>query len=100
MDLIQEVRMSGCKPTFSPIELGSKEKKEDSGPKIDKQQYQWLVGKLIYLSHKQPDIAFAVGVLSQATQDPTERDLIKVKRIMRYLIGTLGKGILIKKEDI
>ena len=67
-----EVGMSGCKPADSPTESGNKEKKEDSGSRIDKQQYQTLVGKLI-LSHTRLDIAFAVGVVTQAMQDPTER---------------------------
>ena len=64
LDLLQEVGMSECKPEESPIEVGSRDKLEDRCPEVDKQQYQRLVGKLIYLSHTRLDIAFEVGVVS------------------------------------
>lgn len=64
MDLLIEIGMLGCKPVYTPmdptIKLGSKE--ED--PLVDKGQYQRLVGKLIYLVHTRPDIAFSVNNVS------------------------------------
>ena len=51
------------------------------------------------MRHTRPDIAFAVGVVSQAMQNPTEKDLSKVKRVLRYLKGIPGKGIWFKKGD-
>ena len=63
--------MLGSKPSKTPIELGDK-KKMFEGKSVDKERYQQLVGKLIYLSHTRPDIAFAVSLVSQYMHDPCQ----------------------------
>ena len=62
LDLLKETGMSGCKPTDTPIDPNKKLGDGEKGDQIDVTQYQRLVGKLIYLSHTRPDIAFAVGL--------------------------------------
>ena len=42
---------------------------------MNKTRYQKLVGKLIYLSHTRPDIAFAVSLVSQFMHSPYEKHL-------------------------
>ena len=66
---------------------------------MEKTQYQRLVGKLIYLSHTRPDIAYAVSVVSQFMHDPRERHLQTVNRIIQYLKASPGKGLLLKKGE-
>lgn len=39
---------------------------------VDNVRYQRLVGKLIYLSHTRPDIAYVVSVVSQFMHNPSE----------------------------
>ena len=56
---------------------------EESMP-VDKGRYQRLVGKLIYLSHTQPDIAYSMSVVSQHMNNPTEDHLDAVNTILRY----------------
>ena len=60
-------------------------------------RYQKLVGKLIYLSHTRPDIAFDVSVVSQFMHSPYKKHLEAVYRILRYLKGTPSKGLLFQK---
>lgn len=48
-------------------------------------QYQRPVGKLIYLSHPQPDIAYADGVFSRVLHKPHVQHTKVVMRILRYL---------------
>ena len=59
--------------------------------------YQRLVGRLIYLSHTRPNIAYAVGVISQFMHNPKETHLQLVHRILHYLKSSPRKGILFKK---
>ena len=99
LDLLKETGNLGCKAASTPIEpnLRLNEEKDDST--VDKGRYQRLVGKLIYLSHTRPDIAFAVSVVSQFMHDPREKHLQAVNRILSYLKGTPGRGILFKKNE-
>nr|KYP62604.1 Copia protein [Cajanus cajan] len=71
---------------------------EESAP-VEKAQYQRLVGKLIYLSHTRPDIAYAISILSQFMHDPRERHMQAVDKILPYLKSSPGKGLLFKRED-
>lgn len=59
LDLLIEIDILGYKPSDIPIEVGKKSK--DLGKSIDKERYQRLVEKLIYLSHIRPDIACAIS---------------------------------------
>ena len=47
-----------------------------------------------------PDIAYAVGVASRSLENPTEDDIVKVKRIFRYLRGTVSHGIKYQADSV
>jgi len=57
------------------------------------------VGKLIYITHPRPDIAYDVSVLSQFIHAPTEEHMRALYRILRYLKGAPGKGLLYSKNE-
>ena len=97
LDLLAETGMLGCKPSDTPIEVGKRT--ENSGKLVDKERYQRLVGKLIYLSYTRPYNAFAVSLVSQHMHSPTEVHLEAVYRILRYLKGSPGKGLFFKKDN-
>ncbi|KAG8499583.1 hypothetical protein CXB51_006239 [Gossypium anomalum] len=98
IDLLKEAGMSGCRPADTPIDPNVKfENKE--GQLVDKGQYQRLVGKLIYLSHTRPDIAFAVSLVSQFMHSPMEEHEEVVFRILRYLKSSPRKGLFFKKSE-
>lgn len=65
---------------------------------MDRERYQRLVGKLTYLSHTGPEIAFAVSVVSQFMYDPKSSHMEAVYRILRYLKSYPGKGLLYTKK--
>ncbi|XP_071712452.1 uncharacterized mitochondrial protein AtMg00240-like [Rutidosis leptorrhynchoides] len=60
--------------------------------------YRKLVGSLIYLTLTRPDIAFAISVMSRFMKGPKKSHLEVVRRILRYVKGTLGRGVLFKKN--
>lgn len=64
--------MSGCKPSDTPINPYEKLSDVPQGTPVEKDQYQHLVGKLIYISHIRPNIAFVVSVVSQFMHSPHE----------------------------
>lgn len=65
---------------------------------MDSQQYQRLVGRLIYLSHTRQDIAYAISIVSRHMHDPRSSHLDAVHRILRYLKSCPGKGMLFPKH--
>ena len=57
--------------------------------------YQSAVGSLLYLSvATRPDIAYAVSNVAQFSANPTTQHWTAVKRIMRYLRGTINLGLV------
>ena len=64
----------------------------------DKGRYQTLVGKLIYLSHTRPDIAYAVSVVSQFMHCPSEDHMNAVIQILQYLKSSPGKGLMFTRN--
>ncbi|RVW95281.1 Retrovirus-related Pol polyprotein from transposon RE1 [Vitis vinifera] len=99
LDLLQETRMLGCKPVDTPMDpIGKIDKDNDSHP-TDRDRYQRLVGKLIYLTHTRPDIGFAVSMVSRYMNNPTERHMKAVYRILQYLKKSPGRGLYFKKTS-
>ncbi|XP_024021529.1 uncharacterized protein LOC112091629 [Morus notabilis] len=99
VDLLRETGFLGSKPADTPIEENHKLGYKKGEVPVDKRRYQRLVARLIYLSHTRPDIAYVVSVVSQFMHEPYEEHLGAVHCILRYLKGTLGKGLFFKKND-
>ncbi|RVW78478.1 Retrovirus-related Pol polyprotein from transposon TNT 1-94 [Vitis vinifera] len=97
LDLLNETGMLGCKPAETPMDTTVKLEESDGSAPVDKGRYQRLVGKLIYLSHTRPDIGFSVSVVSQFMNNPTEKHMTAVIRILRYLKMTPGKGLFFQR---
>lgn len=56
--------------------------------------FKSMIGGLRYLVHTRPDIAYAVGIVSRYMEHPTKLHLNAVKRIMRYVQGTIQFGLV------
>jgi hypothetical protein len=56
--------MLDCKSADTPVIQNLKLEGSPDDPTIDKEAYQKLVGKLIYLSHTRPDIACAISMVT------------------------------------
>jgi len=97
VDLLTEIGLLGCKVDTTPIEFNHKLEEVPEDKEMDKESYQRLVGKLIYLAHTRLDIAYAVEVVSQFMHSPKETHLRAIFRILHYLKGTPGKGIMFKR---
>jgi hypothetical protein len=85
--------MLGCRVASTPIEHNH-QLYAQSGDLVNRESYQLLVGRLIYLCHTRPDISYAVSVVSRYMHDPRSGHLEAAHRILRYL--SPGRGLLFK----
>ena len=58
-----------------------------------------MIGSLFYLTASRPDIIFSVCVYARFQSCPKESHLIAVKRIIKYLKGTIGMGLWYPKTE-
>lgn len=92
--------MDGAKPSCpTPIASGTKLSRLDGDPFSDPELYRSVVGGLQYATITRPDIAFAVNKVSQFMHQPTESHWAAVKRILRYLKGTMDHGLQLHKSN-
>ncbi|KAJ0464501.1 putative RNA-directed DNA polymerase [Helianthus annuus] len=97
-DLLHKFGMFSCKAAVTPMDAGVRLYTTVGRQIEDPSEYRRLVGSLIYLTLTRPDLSFAVGVLSRFMQDPRKPHLIAIRRVLRYMKGTMSKGILFKRE--
>jgi histone deacetylase 1/2 len=63
----------------------------------DKEFFHSVTAKLLYLGKRvRPDILTAVSFLTKRVQSPTEEDMRKLERVIRYIRGTADLGIIIE----
>ncbi|GMP46759.1 hypothetical protein CsSME_00014803 [Camellia sinensis var. sinensis] len=84
----KKTSMSACQPADTP----------SNQVPVDEGRYQRLVGRLLYLAHTRPDLAYALSIVSQFMHNPREQHMNVVIRILRYLKSAPGKGILFTKN--
>jgi hypothetical protein len=99
-DLLQETGKTACKPACTPIDPNVKLGNAEEDIAVNKEMYQRLVGKLIYLSHTRPDVAFAVSLVSQFMHQPKEIHLQAALRIVQYLKGTQVEGFCSNEMEV
>lgn len=95
-DLLFRASMLGCKPCASPCASESV-LHTNSSPFQDPTLYRSLAGALQYLTLMRPDLSFAMNHAYQYMHSPTEAHFTALKRIIRYIKGTLNFGILLKR---
>jgi hypothetical protein len=89
--VVELVGLTDCNPALTPME--ERLSRDNTTEEVDATQYRRLVGSLRYLTHTRPDFAFSVGYVSRFMQRPTTEHQQVVKRIIRYVAGTLDHGL-------
>ena len=96
--LLKRYELTDANPVSTPMDLNVRLVAADGHSKpTDKVRYQSMVGSLLYVAiATRPDISQAVGAVSQFNSAPTEAHLTAVKRILRYLKGTIDLSLQYK----
>ncbi|XP_071728318.1 uncharacterized mitochondrial protein AtMg00810-like [Rutidosis leptorrhynchoides] len=91
-DILVRAQLLDSKPISTPLPTAASFT-SDGPPYDDPTYYRSLVGALQYLTITRPDISYAVNQVSQFLQAPTLDHFQAVKRIIRYVKGTLQFGL-------
>jgi hypothetical protein len=91
--VVELAGLTDCNPTLTPMEERLKLSRDSTTEEVDATQYRRLVGRLRYLTHTQPNLAFSIGYVSRFMQRPTTEHQQAVKRIIRYVARTLDHDI-------
>ena len=99
--ILHKYKLQDCKPVSTPMDVNVKLVKDDGYSKpVDPVVYQSMVGSLIYAAiATRPDIAQAVGTLAKFNSSPNEAHLTAVKRVFRYLKGTVKLRLSYEASD-
>ena len=96
--------MVGCKSVSTPLEPGSRlsvlqrPTTDGEGAGMVNIPYRSAIGSLMYLSTcTRPDISVVVSELSKFSQNPGLSHWEGVKRVLRYVSGTVSEGLLYKR---
>ena len=95
-EILKKFNMENSKSVVTPLDSRAKLiKATDDDEFFEPETYQSAVGCLLYLlTRTRPDIAYAVGNVARFTAKPTKLHWSAVKRIMRYLNGTINHGLI------
>ncbi|XP_022003740.1 uncharacterized mitochondrial protein AtMg00810-like [Helianthus annuus] len=97
LDILEDSGMMGCRPSSFLIESNLKLDKGEKENRVDATSYRRLIGRMLYLQVTRPDIAYAVNMLSQFVANPRKNHMDVANRVLCYLKGTVGQGILLPR---
>ncbi|GJU23308.1 retrovirus-related pol polyprotein from transposon TNT 1-94 [Tanacetum coccineum] len=93
LEIIKKYGMLSSDPVDTPMVDKSKLDKDLQGSPVDLIHYRGMIGSLMYLTSSRLDLVFAVCMCARYQEKPTKKYLYAVKRIFRYLKGTIDMGL-------
>ncbi|GJX13739.1 ribonuclease H-like domain-containing protein [Tanacetum coccineum] len=92
LQLLERAHMVHCNPSRTPVDTESK-LGPDGVPVQDPTLYRSLAGGLQYLTFTRPYLSYAVQQVCLYMHDPREPHFAALKRILRYVRGTVDFGL-------
>ncbi|GJW43383.1 retrovirus-related pol polyprotein from transposon TNT 1-94 [Tanacetum coccineum] len=99
LESLKKYGMESSDPVDTPMVEKSKLDEDTQGKAVDPTHYRGMVGTLMYLTASRPDLTFVVCMCARYQAKPTEKHLHAVKRIFKYLRGTVNRGLWYPKDS-
>ncbi|GKF86352.1 hypothetical protein Tco_0254179, partial [Tanacetum coccineum] len=93
LESLRKFGMKSSDPVDTHMVEKSKLDEDTQGKVMDPTHYRGMIGTLMYLTASRPDLTFDVCMCAQYQANPTEKHLHAVKRIFKYLRGTVNRGL-------
>ena len=98
-ELIKKFGMTKSNTSKTPMATNANLDSDPNGTSVDITQYRAMIGSLLYLTASRPDIMFAVCLCARYQANPKELHLKAVKRILKYVKGSLNLGLWYGKQS-
>ncbi|GJZ02603.1 retrovirus-related pol polyprotein from transposon TNT 1-94 [Tanacetum coccineum] len=92
-EMLKKFGLEDSKPMKTPMSTETKLTRDEEGESVDNTKYRGMIGSLLYLTASRPDIMFSVCLCARFQEDPKTSHLEAVKRIFRYIKGTMHLGL-------
>nr|GEZ56567.1 retrovirus-related Pol polyprotein from transposon TNT 1-94 [Tanacetum cinerariifolium] len=99
LEILHKYGMESCDPVGTPMEIKDKLDLDHNRTPVDETKYRSMIGALMYLTSSRPNIVHATCLCARYQVKPTEKHLKEVKKIFRYLQGTVNKGLWYTKDS-
>nr|GEZ07519.1 retrovirus-related Pol polyprotein from transposon TNT 1-94 [Tanacetum cinerariifolium] len=99
LESLKKYGFESCDPVDTPMVEKSKLDEDKEGKAVDPSHYRGMIGTLLYLTASRPDLQFAICMCAWYQARPTEKHVHAVKRIFRYLRGTVNWGLWYLKDS-
>nr|GEW77668.1 retrovirus-related Pol polyprotein from transposon TNT 1-94 [Tanacetum cinerariifolium] len=99
LESLMKYGFESCDPVDTPMVEKSKLDEDKKGKVIDPSHYHGMIGTLLYLTANRHDLQFAICMCTRYQAQPNEKHLHAVKRIFRYLRGTVNRGLWYLKDS-
>nr|GEV23783.1 uncharacterized mitochondrial protein AtMg00810-like [Tanacetum cinerariifolium] len=99
LESLKKYGMESSNLVDTPMVEKSKLDEDPQRKAVDPTHYRGMVGTLMYLTDSRPDLTFVVCMCSWYQAKPTENHLHAIKRIFKYLRGTINRGIWYLKDS-
>jgi len=93
-ELLDKFEMKSCNSVSNPSKTNSKLDECSEEERVNSTNFRKIVGSLRYLCNSKPYIFYLVSVISKFMHDPKKPHLTAAKRILKYVKGTMGYGLL------
>lgn len=97
LDLLSRTKMTDAKAIATPMISGPLVSTRQGDLFSDVRMYRSVVGALQYATLTRPEISFSVNKVCQFMHSPTILHWQMVKRILRYLKGTMDHGLFLHR---
>ncbi|GKD09061.1 retrovirus-related pol polyprotein from transposon TNT 1-94, partial [Tanacetum coccineum] len=97
-EIIKKYSLLASDSVDTPMVEKNKLDEDLQGTPVDDTLYCGMIESLMYLTSSRPDLIYAVCLCARYQAKPTEKHLNAVKRIFRYLKGTINMGLLYSKD--
>ncbi|XP_071714827.1 uncharacterized mitochondrial protein AtMg00810-like [Rutidosis leptorrhynchoides] len=97
-DIIERADLINCNPVSTTVDTLGKQSSICDKPYSKPTHYRSLAGALQYLTFTRPDISYAVQQICLHMHSPHEAHMHALKRIIRYIKGTISFGLHITKS--